>query len=59
VNDNLNLNNYIDKWFEGKPIGLAHKHWFMPKEWLQILKNAGLNLVSYEGMYVFYALVQK
>jgi len=55
----ISLNKYVSDHLQGKPTGLGHKHWFMPKEWLALFRKSELRLRAFEGIFCVYILCKK
>lgn len=46
----IKLQTYVDNFFEGKLRDPHHKHWLTRQQWLEIVSNAGMSIISYQGM---------
>jgi len=58
LGETVDMNKYVSDFLAGNATGLAHKHWFLPKEWLELVQSE-LTVVAHKGFSVFYLLVKK
>ena len=55
----VSLDTYVSEHLKGNPIGLVHKHWFTPKEWIKMLEKSRFQFLAHEGLFYLYMIAGK